>query len=89
MTSFLGSYKTDWRFFKTGSKSEGPEGKGPKRQEKLGSSLFRLIYNKKLWHEPQTQSKTNNWRTPEYPNLPRDPNLPHFIVIFHETNRTA
>ena len=48
MMSFLGSYKTDWRFFKTGRKSEGPEGKGPKRQEKLGSSLFRLIYNKKL-----------------------------------------
>ena len=66
---------------KTGRKSEGLEGKGPKkRPENLGLSLFRIAC-KKLGHASQTQQrKATNGRRLENSKLPSVPKLPRFTV---------
>ena len=75
MMSFLGSYKIEIGNSLQQIESQGLEGKGPKkkkkRQEILGPSQFRIAYKKKLWHAPQTQSKTSNGRVLKNPKLPR------------------
>ena len=46
------------------------------------ADLFRIAYNKKLWHAPQIQSKPSNGRGLKTPKLPRVPKLPHFKEDF-------
>ena len=75
MMSFLGSYKTEIGNSLKQIESQGLEGKGQKknkkkRQENLEPSPFRIAYKKKLWHAPQTQSKTSNGRVLKNPKLP-------------------
>ena len=52
MTSFSGSYETDIGDSLKQVKSQGLEQARvqKKLQENLGSSLFRIVYKKKLWH---------------------------------------